>query len=300
MTKIELEKYIFEASESGQNFTVLGAVHGNEKCGPKGIRRILQAIDDGKITIKSGSVTFMPICNPRAYDEDVRFIERNLNRFMYPKDNPEKYEDHIDNVLCPVLKNSDYVLDLHSYTSKGGAFIFLENLDEKNVGFANCLGVPRIVYGWADAMQGSDDLEDKRQAMGTTEYAREFGATALTLECGNHTHPRGADIAFQAILNALEYLEIAEVDESLHIRDLPDDGNYNIRMQGAYLKLRDGDFIQDWKHMDFLEAGTVVARYEDGEELSMPKDGYVVLPKRDTHISHEWFYWGIEDKIKAA
>ena len=40
--KIELEKHVFEGAQDGKHFVVLGAVHGNEKCGPQAIRRVLE------------------------------------------------------------------------------------------------------------------------------------------------------------------------------------------------------------------------------------------------------------------
>lgn len=286
----------FEGAAAGPALVVLGAVHGNEKCGPQAINRLVALIRAGKITLNKGTLSVVPVCNPRAYEQDVRFTERNLNRFFYPKDHPKFYEDHLDNILCPVVEKADYLVDLHSYTSAGGAFIFIEDMNEDNLAFARSLGVPRMICGWADALQNNEDVVDKKQAMGTTEYAREHGALALTLECGTHKHPRGADIGFEAVLNVLGYLGMAEIDESLHIRDLPEEGEYMIRMRGVELRLRDGDFLQDWKNMDFVRAGTVIARYDDGEELTMPEDGFIVLPKRDTPEGHEWFFWGVEDE----
>lgn len=293
------EIFTFEGKAAGPSLTVFGAVHGNEKCGPKAINRILALINEGRITIETGKVTFVPICNPLAYEKDVRFVERNLNRFFYPKDKITHYEDNLDLILCPLVEKTDYLLDLHSYTSQGGAFIFLENLDPKNIAFANALGVPRMIHGWADALQKNEDVADKRQAMGTTEYAREFGAVALTLECGTHKHPRGPDMAFQAILNSLKFLGIAKFSNDLDIKNLPDEGKYSIRMRGAHLKLRAGDFTKDWNNMDAVKKGDVIARYDDGEEIVMPDDGFIVLPKRDTTIGHEWFFWGVEEKIGA-
>lgn len=295
MSDMEPEIFVFEGQKEGPSFSVLGGVHGNEPCGSEAIDRILRAVEAGQIQITCGTLTCIPVCNPRARKQGVRFVERNLNRFMYPKEKPEFYEDYLDNILCPVLEKSDYVLDLHSYTSPGEAFLFLENRDEENSSFAEGLGVPRAIYGWADALQDSEDVADKRQAMGTTEYAREHGAVSITLECGTHDHPRAVDVGFQAILNALLFLNIANIDKALHIHDLPDSGHYTIKMEGAYLKTKEGDFTQDWKNLDFVSKDTVVARYDDGDEIIMPMDAFIVLPKRNTVLGHEWFFYGTEE-----
>jgi hypothetical protein len=86
---------------------------------------------------------------------------------------------------------------------------------------------------------------------------------------------------------------MADIDPHLHIHDLPDqDKRYDITMRGAYLKAKPGDFTKDWNNMDPVSKGTVVARYDDGEEIAVPADGFLVLPKRDAQIGHEWFFWG--------
>ncbi|GJL85760.1 MAG: succinylglutamate desuccinylase [Micavibrio sp.] len=298
MEDTQLDIHSFEGAAEGPSFTAFGAVHGNEKCGTQALTRILKHIEDGDIEIIAGKFTTIPICNPRAYKQDVRFVERNLNRFMSPKENPEHYEDHLDNVICPVLDQTDFLLDLHSYSSQGEPFILLDFAESETANFGKMLGVPRCIYGWADAMKKSDDVVDKHQSMGTCEYTREQGGVALTMECGTHGYERAADFAFEAVLNALESLKIAKVNPDLHIMDLPNENHFNIKMRGARLKQKDGDFTEDWTNMHPVKEGTVIARYDDGEELIIPKDGYVVLPNRKAGIGHEWFFWGIEQPFE--
>src|ERR1700733_9015107 len=103
----------------GPNFLVMGSVHGNEKCGTTAIRRVMQEIDSGKLTITRGQLTFVPIANPRAFDEDKRYIERNLNRYLVPMKNPDCYEAQLGNILCPMLEQCDVHLSIHSYTVGG-------------------------------------------------------------------------------------------------------------------------------------------------------------------------------------
>ncbi len=291
------EVITFDTGVDGPNLTVLGAVHGNEHCGPKAIKRILSAIDEGKIRLKKGKFVTMPIVNLLAYEKNVRFVERNLNRFLFPKENPKDYEDFLDLKLCPVLEAADYLLDLHSYHSKGDGFIFLGERDEPNIEYARALGVPRIIYGWEDAMKANDDVVDKREAMGTTEYSRQFGSIAVTLECGNHHDPKGEDVGFNAILNAMKYTGVAEIDEDLFVTSIPESETYDIKMGGMFLKSRVGEFTQDWTNMHPVSKGDVIASYEDGEELKIPEDGFLVLPHDETPMNSSWFFWGVPEKL---
>lgn len=304
MTKtIDLEKYTnpaihtFDSNKDGETLTVLGAVHGNEPCGPNAINRIMDHIKNGDITITNGKLVTMPVVNSLARERNVRFIERNLNRFLYPKDKPDLYEDYLDLALCPVLDKTDYLLDLHSYNSQGDAFIFLGDRNDKEMAYARALGIQRTIYGWADAMKASDDIADKRQAMGTVEYAREQGAIALTLECGTHSHPYGADVGFNAILNALRHLNIAEFSDDLFVTSIPDSEPYDIKMKGMFVKHSEGAFTKEWNNMEFVTAGTILANFDNGEQIVMPEDGFIVLPLNKTAIDDAWFFWGVPEEV---
>src|SRR3954468_2574215 len=85
----------------GTRLIVTGAVHGNETCGTKGILRVMQELDSGAMTVRNGSVTFVPIVNPLAYQKQQRSGDRNLNRNLFPNEHPQDFEDHIANWLCP-------------------------------------------------------------------------------------------------------------------------------------------------------------------------------------------------------
>lgn len=293
----KLEAFRYKGTQEGKRLTVLGGVHGNEPCGTRALNRLKESLDEGRIEITHGELVIVPICNPRARALNVRYVERNLNRSLYPKENPSVYEDYLDLQLCPLLEQTDYLLDLHSYKSQGGAFIFLGPKTSENIAYAKALNISSIIYGWADAMQNSVQLTDKRHAMGTTEYAREHGAIALTLECGTHNHPRGADIGYQAALNALQYAGLAKVHDDLQINDLPSNDPYFIKMRGVVMKERAGSLAKNWENMDQLAKGEEIAHYDDGEILLMPEDGFIVLPDNDPPLGQEWYFWGVKEDL---
>ena len=110
---------------------VTGAVHGNETAGTKGIRRVLAEIDSGDIEIVRGSVTFVPVCNPLAYNHMRRTGDRNLNRRLQPTATPQDFEDRVASVLCGWLAEHDVLLDLHSFRSPGEAFVMRGPADNR-------------------------------------------------------------------------------------------------------------------------------------------------------------------------
>ncbi|MDP2104085.1 MAG: succinylglutamate desuccinylase/aspartoacylase family protein, partial [Candidatus Gracilibacteria bacterium] len=71
----------------GIHILFFGAIHGNEVCGPKALDEIIQDFETHKIELKSGKVTFVPICNKMAHDEGKRYIDVNLNRVIEKHEN---------------------------------------------------------------------------------------------------------------------------------------------------------------------------------------------------------------------
>lgn len=302
MAEIERpEIFKFDSGVAGKHLVVTGAVHGNEPCGPIAIKRILTDIESGDIKITRGKVSFVPVCNPRARAQNVRQTDRNLNRMMFPKDNPQAYEDHLDNVLCPLFDTADVLLDLHSCHSQSPPFIFLGPCDKANADYARVLGVNHYVHGFADALGDATSDIDPKFAMGTTEYTRSKGGIALTLECGSHLDETAPEIGYQAVLRALRYFELAEIDPAM-IREQQDTTEHCIRMVQAIMKEEEGQFTRPWQNFSQVQGGEILAHYESGKTITAPQDGYIILPKEHEKAGEEWFSFGITSDyfVRAA
>ncbi|TAF15591.1 MAG: hypothetical protein EAZ74_01460 [Alphaproteobacteria bacterium] len=277
------------------HLVVLGAVHGNEPCGAEAIARMIADIRAQKITLTCGMVTFVPITNPRAYAQGVRFIDRNLNRHCYPKAALQAYEDGLDAPLCALLDEADYLLDIHSYQSQGGAFCFLGTSSAQEIAFARALNVSTYIHGWAEAFSRDATEEQQRASLGTTDRVRanKRGACAVTLECGHHSNPDNADIAYDNMMRAMHHVGMVD---RMPCEPVEYATQQCIRMHSVYYKERDGALVQPWKHGDRVALGQVIARYADGTEIRAPKDGVLVLPKTTTDhtLGSEWFYFGEE------
>ena len=286
--------HTFYAETPGPKLLVTGAVHGNEKCGTYAIRRILKEIEEGGLTLDRGSVTFVPICNPRAFNADKRFIERNLNRFLIPQEKPDCYEAQLGNILCSILADCDVLLDLHSYTVGGDPFVFIGPPNHKEYAFADCLGAAAILTGWqsAYAASGRNNVNvDSEESTGTTEYVRRFGAIAVTLECGQHKAAESIEFAYQAIRRALNFLQLVSQPIEGHQQHT---GTRLIEVKRVFYRGNGGAFTKAWKHLESVKKGDVIARDENENLIAIPEDGYLILPHVDTLNGTEWFYWGIE------
>ncbi|WP_162086401.1 succinylglutamate desuccinylase/aspartoacylase domain-containing protein [Sulfuriferula nivalis] len=307
-----LKSHTYQALATGSQFLVTGAVHGNETCGTRAIRRVMEEIDSNKIKLVKGGVTFIPVTNQLAYHKLSREGDRNLNRNMKIVSNPENNEDHISNLLIPILQRHDVLLDLHSFAAPGCPFIFIG--PENNNGllepfsFANeefelalQLGPKKIIYGWLNAFTGgiqkrldrvgSSNTEgitnfSPSHGIGTTETMRILGKYGVTLECGQHTDPNAEVIAYTAILNALTYLEI--IDASISI-EVPSHQVYELYK--VYDREHLGDqFTHDWVNFSPLQAGDIIATRYSGEEIRASDAGLILFPNPNAKLQNEWFY----------
>ena len=309
----QLRIHQFAALQPGPRLIVLGAVHGNETSGTRGIERILAELDAGTLTILRGTVTFVPVTNPLAYQKRQRMGDRNLNRNLYPNAQPQDYEDHIANVLCPLLAAHDVLLDLHSFHTAGEPFAMLGPanntgslepfaLAAQEQALALRLGPRRIVEGWLDTYAAGvkrrmartapgDRAQllstDPRYGVGTTEYMRTQGGYAITLECGQHDDPAAPEVAYQAIRRTLAHLQLVEgVDpqptsdiDFLHLTEVVD-------------RYHAGDqFSRPWASYDPVKQGELIGTRHDGTPVLAPQDGHIVFPNPAAVAGNEWFYF---------
>lgn len=280
-----INAYVFDSLYPGPRLLVLGAVHGNEICGPGAIKRWCEKFMNGTLQPSRGRVTLIPVCNPEAHEKDVRYVQWNLNRDLRIKDSPKNDEERIGNILCRYLADCDYLLDIHSYTAGGPPFLFCEQQHPEALAFARALGVETVLSGWQNAYAALPDGKERlKYAVGTTEYARQFGAVAVTLECGQHRDPKNIQIADTAIAGALAQLDIVSGPAcSTRTR--------HIVVERVFLKPSEGSFAADWQHLQPVQAHTVLF-YDAGRPVSMGQDGVLIMPKPVSQVNEEWLYWG--------
>ena len=293
----------------GPRLIVTGAVHGNETCGTKGIRRVMEELDSGKLLIAAGSVTFVPVVNPLAYAKGERSGDRNLNRNLFPKESPQDFEDQIANWLCPLLAQHDVLLDLHSFNANSAPFVMVGPSDndgplepfrhaDKERALALRLGVRRFVHGWlATYGQGvqrrtrgsAAELETVlRYGVGTTEYMRSTGGYALTLECGQHQDPAAPDVAYRAIMNTLAFLELIEAPAPA---PAPLDEIEALSMVVVHDKVDAGDrFTRTWSSFDPVAEGEQIGVRADGSPVLAEFSGRILFPDVNAGPNQEWYY----------
>lgn len=303
----------FTGQRAGPRLIITGGVHGNETCGPIAIARALADIEHGRLGIHSGSVTFVPVTNPLAYARGERAGDRNLNRNLAPTAQPEAFEDHVANWLCPLLAWHDVLLDLHSTRAKNPAFAMLGPADNDGPlepfaqhaaerALAMRLGVHRFVDGWltsyaigverriakmrASGLQPNPLTTDPRYGVGTTEYMRSAGGYAITLECGQHEDPASPDVGYRAIRNTLAHLGLSDENPPSAISDIESLTLYDV-IDRAH---PDDEFSREWSSFNRLAKGDLIGTRHDGTPVVAETNGYIMFPDAKAQVGNEWFY----------
>lgn len=312
----------YSAPQAGARILITGAVHGNEICGTHAIKRVMEELDNGLLSLKSGTVTFVPVTNALAYQKKQRNGDRNLNRRLRPTDDPQEFEDHVANWLCPLMQQHQVLLDLHSFRAAGQAFVMvgpennLGNIEpfqfaREELALAKCLGVNRFVDGWlstyakgaarryaqASAQERRIKNTDLQFGVGTTEYMRSVGGYALTLECGQHDDPEAKQVAYRAIRNTLQLLGMIEGStqslpvaiEALRIYDVVDRHHSQDR------------FSREWTSFDEIKQACLIGTRHDGTPVLAEMDGRIIFPDANAGVNEEWFYLArYSDRIERS
>ena len=291
-TEGPLESLRFAGLDAGPDLLVLGAVHGNEVCGPRAIERAIAACRAGELLIRRGAVTFVPVANPKAYWQRSREGDRNLNRSLAEKPVPADYEDRIGNRLCDLLRRHDVLLDIHSFRSEGEPFTFFGPEEGSAAlrpfrhaaaegALAAALGTRVAIHGWLENYERLIAIRNRlgfppgsiAEGYGTTEYIRFQGGYGVTLECGTHDDPAAIEVGYRAIVNTLAHLGLTDDAPAprpeqtvIHIVDIVVCEAAGDRLEGR------------WRTGDPVVAGTVIARRASGEAVHAPSDGFIIFP----------------------
>ena len=169
--------------------------------------------------------------------------------------------------------------------------------------FADWLGVSTIVGDWTKTYEKgvnrrindfkkkkfcADEISlDKKYGVGTTEFSREKGAIAATLECGLHSNPNSEIIGYNAILNVLSNLKMITKEPSKCTQK-----------QKRFLSLFEvidkenpsDSFAKNWSNFDIVDKGFEIAKRASGELILAPKRCYIIFPNKNAKPGQEWFY----------
>lgn len=278
-----LTKYIYDTQTAGPHLLLLGAIHGNEIAGNKAIMRLKEALDSKEISLKCGSLTMLPVCNPLAYEQGVRFVEKNLNRIIRRFDNPSCPEEKFAAEVAETILQNEYILDIHSTHNAGEPpFAFLDYPGKETRRLVAAADVDYVICNWPEIYKNAPITDC------CTEYfAHISGKYAITLECGYHYDEAAQEVALRSIYNLLAGLGMIE-------RPFEERNKSYLTLKEVVIKKRAGRLQKNYKHLDAVVKGEVIGMYEDGEEVRADYDGFILIPNHDAADETEWFYLAVK------
>tara|TARA_Y100001001_G_C7992115_1_gene303277 strand:+ start:499 stop:1350 length:852 start_codon:yes stop_codon:yes gene_type:complete len=283
MTTIEIHRY--QGAQDGPTLTVFGAIHGNELAGTLGIRELMTKLENGDITIKRGTLVLVPVCNPKAQEQDVRYIDVNLNRLFGNPNLPENaYESDLARQLMPLIEETDYLLDIHStHISGDPAFITADESVPAAIDFAKALGIPKICVGWEDVYSEEDYT--------TEAFANNQNSVGLTVECGYHKDNGVIEYARKAITNTLAFLNMADIKAE------PAQAHSFYRFENTVRYQAGDQLAKNWTHLDPISKGEAIHYNAENAAVVAEKDGIILIPNDNPNPGDEYYYLGT---IEAA
>ncbi len=282
----EIESFKFSSKAEGPRLAVFGGIHGNEPCGTLAIRRVIAEIGAGSVIIAKGSVTFVPVCNPRAAAQSVRFTEENLNRIFKAHERPATYEQEIANELTALVDECDALLDLHSFSARGYPFVFLDYPTDGNIRFASSLGINLAVCGWPEAYAKISREGTFSDSFSTDRYAFDAGKTGIIVECGQHESQQSVEVAYRTIKRALARFGLIAAEERAEEASLE-----KITLREVFIKKNEGDRLaKKWSNLESFSSGEILAYRQDSTPIKAAFDGLVLMPKEHGRVGREWFY----------
>jgi len=258
-----------DSGRPGKTVAVFGGVHGNERVG-------IDAVRDAAAHMKlQRGIAYFVEANPRAIAQNVRFVEKNLNRCFLADNAGTSYEDGRARELMELLKGCDALLDIHASNSRSAVpFIICDGAEA--LPLARTLDFGIVTDGWDALEPGATD-----------GYMHGLGKLSLGIECGSvfdgdaQTHR-----ASSSIVRFLAYLDL--IDAGPFPATL---GQKHIHMFSCHIA--DVDFSPSREFADFepIRKGDLIGT-DGGRNIYAPEDSLAVFVRRRENPGQEAFLLG--------
>jgi len=284
LRKMSNQSLLIKGNKKGPYVVIMGCTHGNERIGAEILDWLSEVInpDDvhGKIQLILG--------NPTAYDQDVRFIDTDLNRIMSdkrliaisnvsPKDRNHEERRAIE--LADLLKNVDYLLDIHATVKPTKhPFVYAANTPEHHILSA----LFEVDYIMSEYNQSVTSYPEGPM----DSYADRQGGIGLTLEAGCLSSTGLLEKTKIGVARFLKATGVLPNIKTVTKNTLP---KKLIIYKELTAKTGQYEFTGDHDNMKFFPAGDKIAQDGD-EEIIVDRDCYLIFPKINIHKGKEAGY----------
>ncbi|PAU83025.1 succinylglutamate desuccinylase [Halorubrum salipaludis] len=129
---------VHDLGEGEPEVAVVGAIHGDEPCGARAVRRLLDADLDVERPVR------LIVANEAALDAGVRYLDVDLNRSFPGDPDAEAHEERLAAELLDALDGCS-TLAIHSTQSYAEPFAVVDSMDEVARAVAPHLPVDAVI-----------------------------------------------------------------------------------------------------------------------------------------------------------
>jgi succinylglutamate desuccinylase len=262
----------------GPKTVILGSVHGNETIGKKIIDQLSQDLDSKNIL---GQLVLI-FGNPKAYEQNVRFIDEDMNRLLGEQKNSlqvsskaslNSYEKNRLAEILPYLQNVDYLLDIHSTILPSVPFVFCEDM-AAHTQLAKIFNTQYIVSPAA-----KKNIPELRVCF--DNYADRQGGIGLTYEAGQIGNEENWGEVYEKVLNFLEVVGTVETRFIASQKNMNVVETKNITIHQALIpETNNFQFVCEQRTFLPLKKDDLIAT--DGEtNFFAPSESYLIFPKKN-------------------
>jgi tryptophanyl-tRNA synthetase len=209
-----------------ENLVLICCLHGDERYGLK--------------VSKSQSLFPFVLANEKAFEENKRFIDSDLNR-SFPGNTEGNYEERRAVELLKKIKDFEYVLDLHSSSNSCPLFGIITKPNKEKIDFAKKLGLKRLVIMSPSFVSGKSLID--------------FAKCGISLEIGPHGRKENINEVLELINHFAENKNFSESLEIFEIFALIKKQAKNILITN-FKEVKQGEIISE------DETGKQLAEYD--------------------------------------
>ncbi len=264
-------------SETNINVLVFSWIHWNETSWIEANKKLATQIIKWEIKILRWSLTLVLEANEQAIEKWVREVEKNMNRLFTDNIKNTCYEEARAIDLMKLIRESNYLLDLHSTSWPSIPFAYAE---ENSLELAKKIWINNIISWW---WKLSEKKGNNNIAWDTENYMNKKWWQAITFEAWNHNNPNWAEISYKILLNFLATLWIIEKKyykiiewEKTHTKIT---WYYTAKTNSFKYAIKAENFMR-------LKKWTLIW-YDWGLEVKAEEDMILVMPKKE-EIVREW------------
>ena len=264
-----------DSNIDGKTVLISCATHGNEQAGVDFAIEFIKNYKSGKLRLKRGKI-FLLLNNYKAFSEDKRYIDYDLNRAFTDNKELNLWEYKRAYEIESFFKNKkiDYFVDIHSVSIGDFKMIIFNQDDISNPLFKILINRSKMdiifLYREQDIPGIMIDFFKKSQ--------NTFG---MAIECGNHFNENAKELAKDEVFNLLESLDMIDVKIKPTTHKKVVYKTIDIVKSGRNFKW----LIEDYKTGIKLKKGDIISIDETNGIQTAQMDCILVMPSKKVKSS---------------